>query len=39
MLDKKRKGIIAMGSPRELRERSDEPAVRQFFSRQAGNGA
>jgi phospholipid/cholesterol/gamma-HCH transport system ATP-binding protein len=39
MLDKKRKGIIAMGSPRELRERSDEPTVRQFFSRQAGNGA
>jgi phospholipid/cholesterol/gamma-HCH transport system ATP-binding protein len=38
MLDKKRKGIVAMGSPRELRDHSDDPVVRQFFSRQADGG-
>ena len=35
MLDKKVKGIVAAGKPRELRETSDNPWVRQFFSRQA----
>ncbi len=35
MLDKKAKGIVATGKPRELRENSDNPWVRQFFSRQA----
>jgi phospholipid/cholesterol/gamma-HCH transport system ATP-binding protein len=38
MLDKKRKGIVAMGSPQELRDHSDDPVVRQFFSRQAHGG-
>lgn len=35
MLDKQEKGIIAMGNPQELRERSDDRRVQQFFSRQA----
>ncbi len=35
MLDKNKKGIIAIGSPQELRDHSDDPAVRGFFSRQA----
>ena len=35
MLDKKVKGIVATGKPQELREQSDNPWVRQFFSRQA----
>jgi len=41
MLDKKRRGIVAVGNPRELRDHCDDPVVRQFFSRQAdlGNGA
>jgi phospholipid/cholesterol/gamma-HCH transport system ATP-binding protein len=34
MLDKQAKGIVAMGKPQELRDRSDNPMVRQFFSRQ-----
>jgi phospholipid/cholesterol/gamma-HCH transport system ATP-binding protein len=34
MLDKKEKGIIAMGSPQDLRDHSSDPRVRQFFSRQ-----
>ena len=34
MLDKKEKGIIAMGSPQDLRDHSPDPRVRQFFSRQ-----
>lgn len=38
MLDKKRKGIVAMGSPRELRDHSDDPVVRQFFLRLADDG-
>ena len=38
MLDKKRKGIIAIGSPRELRDHSDDPVVRQFFLRLADDG-
>jgi phospholipid/cholesterol/gamma-HCH transport system ATP-binding protein len=37
MLDKQEKGIIAMGSPRELRDRSDDRRVQQFFTRQASS--
>ena len=35
MLDKQEKGIIAMGSPQELRDHCGDPRVRQFFSREA----
>lgn len=35
MLDKQEKGIIAIGSPKELRDHSDDPRVRQFFLREA----
>jgi phospholipid/cholesterol/gamma-HCH transport system ATP-binding protein len=35
LLDKQEKGIIAMGTPQELRDHSDDPRVRQFFTRQA----
>jgi phospholipid/cholesterol/gamma-HCH transport system ATP-binding protein len=35
MLDKHEKGIIAAGSPQELRDHCDDPRVRQFFFRQA----
>src|SRR5919106_728230 len=38
MLDKQEKGIIAMGTPQELRDHSDDPRVRQFFTRQAPAG-
>lgn len=34
MLDKQTKGIAAIGKPQELRDQSDNPMVRQFFSRQ-----
>jgi phospholipid/cholesterol/gamma-HCH transport system ATP-binding protein len=34
MLDKKAKGIIAEGDPRELKEKSTDPRVRRFFLRQ-----
>jgi len=34
MLDKHAKGIIAEGDPQALRERSDNPRVRQFFNRE-----
>ena len=34
MLDKDAKGIIAEGDPRELREHSRDPKVRNFFNRQ-----
>ena len=33
MLDKQAKGIVATGNPHELRDRSDNPRVRQFFLR------
>jgi phospholipid/cholesterol/gamma-HCH transport system ATP-binding protein len=33
MLDKQTKGIVATGNPHELRDHSDKPRVRQFFSR------
>lgn len=38
MLDKQEKGIIAIGSPQELRDRSADPRVKQFFTRQAVSG-
>jgi len=34
MLDKRAHGIIAEGDPRELRDSSDNPLVRQFFRRE-----
>jgi phospholipid/cholesterol/gamma-HCH transport system ATP-binding protein len=37
MLDKQEKGIIAIGSPRELREHSEDRRVQQFFSRQVSS--
>ncbi|MBN2128907.1 MAG: ATP-binding cassette domain-containing protein [Sedimentisphaerales bacterium] len=36
MLDKAKKTIIATGKPQELRDRSEDPVVRQFFRREAG---
>jgi phospholipid/cholesterol/gamma-HCH transport system ATP-binding protein len=38
MLDKQTKGIIAAGKPQELRDHSEDPKVRQFFSRQTAAG-
>ncbi len=35
MLDKRVKTVVAMGRPSELRDRSDNPWVRQFFNREA----
>jgi phospholipid/cholesterol/gamma-HCH transport system ATP-binding protein len=35
MLDRRRKGIIAEGDPRTLRDASTDPWVRQFFNREA----
>ena len=35
MLDKRVKKIVAQGDPKELRDSSDQPFVRQFFHRQA----
>jgi phospholipid/cholesterol/gamma-HCH transport system ATP-binding protein len=35
MLDKRKKGIIAEGSPQELRDQSTDPYVRRFFRREA----
>ncbi|HJX10194.1 MAG TPA: ATP-binding cassette domain-containing protein [Candidatus Binatia bacterium] len=34
MLDKQERGIIAMGSPQELRDHCGDPRVRQFFARE-----
>ena len=34
MLDKKTRSIIARGEPRQLRDESDDPRVRQFFNRE-----
>jgi phospholipid/cholesterol/gamma-HCH transport system ATP-binding protein len=34
MLDKSVKGIIAQGNPKELKDKSPDPSVRQFFNRQ-----
>jgi len=36
MLDRSARGIVAEGRPQDLRDRSDNPVVRQFFNRQAG---
>jgi phospholipid/cholesterol/gamma-HCH transport system ATP-binding protein len=37
MLDKRTHGIVASGTPAELRDHSDNPWVRQFFSRQVAS--
>ena len=34
MLDKRKKGIIAEGDPRDLRDHSEDPFVRKFFRRE-----
>lgn len=39
MLDKHSKTIIARGDPRELRDKSDDPRVTQFFRREAGSAS
>ncbi|MGH7901101.1 MAG: ABC transporter ATP-binding protein [Thermodesulfobacteriota bacterium] len=39
MLDKRVKGIVATGNPKELREHSDNPWVRQFFNRESESEA
>jgi phospholipid/cholesterol/gamma-HCH transport system ATP-binding protein len=39
MVDQEARTIIASGKPQELRDRSDNPAVRQFFHRQLGSRA
>jgi phospholipid/cholesterol/gamma-HCH transport system ATP-binding protein len=36
MVDKEARTIIASGKPQELRDKSDNPAVRQFFHRRLG---
>jgi len=36
MLDKSAKGIVAQGDPSELKTKSPNPVVRQFFNRQVG---
>ena len=35
MLDKEAKGIVAVGKPSDLRDRSDNPWVKRFFNREA----
>jgi hypothetical protein len=39
MLDQSKKGIIAMGTPEELRRTSDDPMVRRFLFRENGGKA
>lgn len=39
MLDKRAKGIVAAGRPQDLRDRSENPQVRQFFNREVGSEA
>jgi len=39
MLDKESKGIIATGTPQELRDHSDHDLVKQFFKREAPTAA
>jgi phospholipid/cholesterol/gamma-HCH transport system ATP-binding protein len=38
MFDKARRGMIALGSPSELREKSEDPFVRKFFNRGESHG-
>ena len=38
MFDKARRGMIALGDPRELKERSEDDFVRKFFNRGEDNG-
>jgi phospholipid/cholesterol/gamma-HCH transport system ATP-binding protein len=37
MLDKKERGIIAIGTPQDLRDHNDDPRVHQFFFRRAAS--
>jgi phospholipid/cholesterol/gamma-HCH transport system ATP-binding protein len=37
MLDKRAKTVVAEGKPQDLRDRSDNPWVRQFFNREAAS--
>jgi phospholipid/cholesterol/gamma-HCH transport system ATP-binding protein len=39
MLARDKKTVIATGKPEELRDSSDDPEVRRFFNRQAGDAA
>jgi phospholipid/cholesterol/gamma-HCH transport system ATP-binding protein len=39
LLDGRQKGIVAVGQPRQLREESQDPYVRQFFRREPGGAA
>jgi phospholipid/cholesterol/gamma-HCH transport system ATP-binding protein len=39
LLDGRQKGIVAVGQPRQLREESQDPYVRQFFRREPGSSA
>jgi hypothetical protein len=34
MLDKRKQGILASGTPEELRDGSEDPVVRAFFRRE-----
>ena len=38
MFDKARHGMIALGSPSELREKSEDAFVRKFFNRGESHG-
>ena len=38
MFDRSRKAMVALGSPKELRESSADPFVRKFFSRGGSDG-
>ena len=38
MFDRSRKAMVALGSPKELRESSEDPFVRKFFSRGGSDG-
>ncbi|MBQ2628561.1 MAG: hypothetical protein IJG13_02680 [Kiritimatiellae bacterium] len=33
MFDKARRGMVALGTPQELRDASEDPFVKKFFSR------
>ncbi len=37
MVDQETKSVLAAGRPQDLKERSDNPRVRQFFNREAGD--
>jgi phospholipid/cholesterol/gamma-HCH transport system ATP-binding protein len=39
MLDKERRGIVAIGAPGALRDHAEDPGVRRFFRRESGSEA